>query len=105
MLILRKKWNIIKYKNLFSYINIGKETLTFFGYWNWKKEDFTTIRLLLFKDVDIEKVLVSNKISFDEKTITSAYVKSYDGQLNGCIFWLNTYWKNIILLRVKSVLI
>ena len=61
-------------------------------------------------DVDIEKILVSNKISFGEKKCkhftgylyngnevkplnvmlpkTSAYVKSYDGQLNGCIFWL-----------------
>ena len=44
------------------------------------------MRLLFFKDIDIEKALVSNKISFDEETLTSTYVKSYDGQLNGCIF-------------------
>ena len=62
--------------------------LTLFGHWNWKKEDFTAIRRLFFKNVDIEKALVSNKISFDEETLTSAYIKSYDGQLNGYIFWL-----------------
>ena len=65
---------------------------------------------ILLKDVDIEKVLVSNKISFGEKNYkyfigylyddnkvkplhimlpkTSAYVKSDDGQTNGFIFWL-----------------
>ena len=71
-----------------SSINIGKKILTLFGHWNWKKKDFTAIRLFFFKDVDIEKALVSNKISFDEETLTSAYVKSYGGQLNGYIFWL-----------------
>ena len=71
-----------------SSINIGKKILTLFGHWNWKKEDFTAIRLLFFKNVDIEKALVSNKISFDEETLTSAYIKSYDGQINGYIFWL-----------------
>ena len=69
-----------------------------------KKINFTTIRLLLFLlgDVDIEKVLVSKKISFGEKNYkyfigylyngikvkplnkmlpkTSTYLKSYDEQ-------------------------
>ena len=70
---------------------------------------FTLVRLLFFGgDVDIEKVLVSNKIYLSEKNYkffigylyngnkvkplniilpkTSGYVKSYDGQINGCIF-------------------
>ena len=74
-----------------------------------KKEIFTTIRpLFLKKDVDIEKVLISNKISFVEKIYkyfvgylyndrivkslhimlprTSAYVKSYDGQTKWMYF-------------------
>ena len=72
-----------------------------------KKLNFTAIRLSL-KDVDIEKVLVSNKISFSEKHCkyfngylyndhkvkplhimlpkTSAYVKSYDGQTKWMYF-------------------
>ena len=63
---------------------------------------------IFLKDVDIEKVLVSNKISFGEKNYkyfigylyndnkakplnimlpsTSAYVKSYDGQTNWMYF-------------------
>ena len=65
---------------------------------------------ILVKDVDIEKILVSTKISSVEKKCkcfigylyndnkvkslhimlpkTSINVKSYDGQVNGCIFWL-----------------
>ena len=64
----------------------------------------------LLKDVDIEKVLVSNKISFGGKNYkhficylcndhkdqplrimlskTSANVKSMMDELNGCMFWL-----------------
>ena len=88
-----------------------------------KKIDFTTIRLLFFlKDVDIEKVLLSKKISFGVKNYkyfvsyldndnkvkplhlmlsrTSAYVKSYDGQ---------TKWMYFLIeddnFRIKSVLI
>ena len=74
-----------------------------------KKITSTTIRLLFFLgDVDIEKVLVSNKISFGEKNYkyfigclyngnkikplnimllkTSAYVKRYDGQTKWMYF-------------------
>ena len=73
-------------------------------YWNWKKK-FTTIEVLLLKKdfkKDIEKTLVTNKISFAVKNYkcfigylynnhkvkplhilypkTSAYVESYDGK-------------------------
>ena len=40
-----------------------------------KKINFTTIKVLFFKkDVDIEKVLVSRKISSGEKTINTTLV-------------------------------
>ena len=75
----------------------------------------------------IGKVLVANKISFDEKNYyfvgylyngnkvkplnttlpkTSAYI-SYYGQNKLCIFWLKmmTYQKNIILFGIKAMLI
>ena len=46
---------------------MGKEILMF-QYIEIEKINFTTIRLLfLLRDVDIEKVLVSKKISFGEK--------------------------------------
>ena len=69
------------------------------GILKFKKINFTAIRLISLKEVDIEKVLASNKISFGEKNHkyfigylyndhkvnsvhitllkTSAYVKSY----------------------------
>ena len=54
---------MIKYKNLLSHIKIEKENLTFSDI-EIEKINFTAIRLLFFKKVvDIEKVLVSNKIS------------------------------------------
>ena len=89
-------------KNLLLYMKIGKEILTFEDI-ETEKNKFHRNKILLFlKDVDIEKVLVSNKISFDEKNYkyfigylynddkvkslqimlpkTSAYVRNYDGQ-------------------------
>ena len=80
-------------------------------------------------DVDIEKVLVSNKISFGEKNYkyfigylydnhkdkplyimlpkTDAYVKSYVGQTKQMYFLIedDDLLKNIILLGIKSALI
>ena len=76
-----------------------------------KKINFTAIRLLFFlKDVDIKKVLISNKVPFGEKNYkyficylyddhkvkplhimlpkTSAYVKSYDGQTKWMYFFI-----------------
>ena len=81
---------------------MAKEILMF-RYIEIEKINFTTIRLLfLLRDVDIEKVLVSKKISFGEKNYkyfigylyngnkvkplnimlpkTSTYLKSYDEQ-------------------------
>ena len=79
--------------------------------------------------VDIEKVLVSKKISFGEKNSkyfigylykdhkvkplyimlpkTSAYVKSYDGQTKWMYFLIedDELLKNIILFGIKSALI
>ena len=75
------------------------------------KIHFTAIKvLLIWINVDIEKVLVSNKISFGGKNYkhficylyndhkdqplrimlskTSANVKSMMDELNGCMFWL-----------------
>ena len=45
-----------------------------------KQINFTVIIIVLFKDVDIEKVLVSNKISFGEKNYKHfiVYLYSYD---------------------------
>ena len=84
---------------------MGKEILTF-GDTEIKKIKFYRHKSPIFlKDVDIEKVLVSNKISFGEKNYnyfisylyndkplhiilpkTSAYVKSFDGQTKWMYF-------------------
>ena len=88
---------------------MGKEILTF-GDIEIEKISFIVRHktLTLLRDVDIEKVLVSNKISFGEKNYkyfigylyndnkvkplhimlpkTSAYVKSYDGQTKWMYF-------------------
>ena len=90
-----------------------------------KKLSFTAMRLSL-RDVDTEKVLVSNKISFGEKNYKyfigylyndhkvkplnimlperSAYVKSYDGQTKLIYFLIkdNDLLKNIILFQYKQ---
>ena len=93
---------------IISYIKIGKEILIF-GDIEIEKNKFCHHKTSIFlKDVDIEKVLVPNKISFDEKNYkyfigyldndnkvkplhimlpkTSAYVKSYDGQTKWMYF-------------------
>ena len=41
-----------------------------------KNTNFTVIRLLFLGDVDIEKVLVSNKISFGEKDFIGSFDES-----------------------------
>ena len=64
-----KKRNTIKHKNLLSRIKMGKEILTFV-YIEIERKKITAVRLQFFlKDVDIEKVLVSKKISFGEKKL------------------------------------
>ena len=49
---------------------MDKEVLTFGGIEIEKKKKFTAIKVLHFlADVDVEKVLVSNKIFFGEKKL------------------------------------
>ena len=67
MLIWLKKQNIIKNKNLLSHIKIGKEILTFGDTEIEKIEVYRHESHIFFEDVDIEKVLVSNKISSGEE--------------------------------------
>ena len=53
---------------------MGKEILTFGNIEIEKKKKFATIRPIFLEDLDIEKILVSNKISFGEKTIRTLLV-------------------------------
>ena len=53
--------------NLFSYIKMGKETLTFGNIEIEKNKFYCHKNPNFLKDIDIEKVLVSNKIYFGEK--------------------------------------
>ena len=89
-------------------MKMGKEILTF-GDFKLKKNKFYLHKTpILLKYVDVDKLLVCNKISFGEKNYkyfigylyndnkvkslhimlpkTSAYLKSYVDKLNGCIF-------------------
>ena len=107
---LTEKSGILWNKNLFSYIKIGKEILTF-GNTGIEENKFGGhVTPIFWEGVDIEKLLLSNKICFGEKKYkyfmgylyngnkvkplnimlpkTSTFVKSYDGHLDGCIFWL-----------------
>ena len=94
-----------------------------------KNINFTAIKVLFIKDVDVDNVLVPNKVSSGEKNYkyfigylhedykiksfyimlpkTSAYLESMMVTLNRCIFWLKMmpYWRNIIVFRIKSALI
>ena len=96
-----------------------------------KKINFTVMYFNFFfwGEVDIEKVLVSSKISFGEKNCkyfigylydgnkvnplnvmlpkTSAYVRSYDGQIKLMYFLIedDDLLKNMILFGIQSVLI
>ena len=73
--LTKKKPIIIKYKNLLSHIKMSKEVLTFGNTEIEKKIFFTAIRLLfLGGNVDIEKMLVSNKFFFGKKTINTLLV-------------------------------
>ena len=107
---------------------MGKEILTF-GNFDIEKNEFYRPKTIFLKDVDIEKVLVSNKISFGEKNYkyfigylyndnkvkplhillpkTRAYVKSYDRQSKWMYFLIEAdeLLKNIILFGIKSALI
>ena len=76
---IKKKRNIIKHKNLLSRIKMDKENVNSLVKMKLKQINFTVIIIVLFKDVDIEKVLVSNKISFGEKNYNFiVYLYSYN---------------------------
>ena len=63
------KQNIKKHQKLLSHIKMEKEILTF-GDIEIEKNKFDRHKSLIFlKDVYIEKVFVSNKISFGEKCL------------------------------------
>ena len=102
-----KKGNIIKHKHSLSQIKMGKEILTFWDIEIDKRNFYRHESPTFLKDVDIEKVLVSNRISFGEKNYkyfigylyndphvkplhmlpkTSPDVKSYDGQIKWMYF-------------------
>ena len=106
---------------------MGKEILTI-GDIDIEKNKFYCHKTpILLGDVDIEKVLVSNKISFVEKNYkyfigylyndnkvkplhimfpkTSAYVESYDGQTKWMYFLIEDDELLEILFSIKSVLI
>ena len=102
---------------------MGKEILTFGNIKTEKKNFYRNKIPVHLRDVDIEKVLVSNKISFGEKYFigylyndnkvnplhimlpnTTAYVKSYDGQTKWMDFLIeddelseryNTIWDKV----------
>ena len=57
----------MKRKNLLSHIKMGKGILTFGNIETEKKKFYRNKTPIFLKDVDIKKVLVSNKISFGEK--------------------------------------
>ena len=89
---------------------MGKEILTFGDIFLKKNKFYRNKAPISLKDVDIEKVLVSDQISFGEKNYkyfighlyngdtfkplnimllkTSAYVKSYDGQTRRMYFFI-----------------
>ena len=64
-----KKRNIIKQKFTMTYKN-GLRNFSVWQYWHWKNE-FYRHKTIFLKDIDIEKVLVSTKISFGKKKSVS----------------------------------
>ena len=108
----QKKRNIIKHKSLLSHIKISQEILTFRNNEIETHKSYRHKNPIFLEDVDIEKVLVFNKISSGEKNYKyfigylyngykvkalyrvllkpSAYVKSYDGQTK----WMTFLIKN-----------
>ena len=100
----------MKYKKFLSHIKIDKEILTFGDIEIEKNKFYHHKSCIFYKDVDIEKVLVSNNILSGEKNYkyfigylcnhdkvkplhiilpkTTTYVKSYDGQTKW-VYFLN----------------
>ena len=69
MLIWPKKVEHFENKNLLSHIKMGKEILTSMVIEIEKNKFYRHKSAISLKDVDIGKVLVSNKISFGEKKL------------------------------------
>ena len=106
--LTEKKRDIIKHKNLLSNIKRGKKVLTFGDIDIEKKNFYCHTGPIFLNDLDIEKLLVSNKISFGEKNYkyfigylhnnnkvkplhimlskTSGYVKRYEVQTKWMYF-------------------
>ena len=72
--LTQKKWNIIKHKNLLSHIKIDKELLTFSIIEIENNKFYRTKIPINLRDVDIDKVLASYKISFGQKAINTLSV-------------------------------
>ena len=99
----------MKHKTLLSHVKMGKEIITFCDIENEKQKFYRHKSPMFLEDLDIENVLVSNKISSGKKAIntllinlhddyktkplhitlpkTSAYVKRYDGKTK-CMYFL-----------------
>ena len=99
----KKGGNVLNIKNLFSYIKMAKEILTFDDIEIEKNRFHRHKTPIVLRDVDTEKVFVSKKISFgyyigylyhDNKVKplhirlpkTTAYVKSYEGKTKWMYF-------------------
>ena len=73
-----KKQNIAKHKTLFSHIKIGEEILMFADA-KVENDKFYCYKSPIFiEDVDINNVLVSNKIAFGEKNFKYFIGYGYD---------------------------
>ena len=60
---------MIKHKNLLSHIKVGKVILMFSDIETEKHKFYHYKSLIFLEDVDIENLLVSNKISSGEKKL------------------------------------
>ena len=65
--LTKKKRNIIKHRNLLSHIKMNKEILRFIGSEIKKKLFYYHKSPFFEKNVDIEKLLVTNKTSSEKK--------------------------------------
>ena len=60
---LSKKWNIIKVKNLFLHIKLAR-SYNVWRYWTWKWKVLLSQGPISIYDVDINKIIVSDKVPF-----------------------------------------
>ena len=58
-----KKWNIIKFKNLFLHIKLAR-SYNVWRYWTWKWKVLLSQGHISIYDVDINKIVVSDKVPF-----------------------------------------